>query len=111
MYLRTCNTLNLLNKLPSYEIISEIQSIGSLKQADIDENITSNINSKYYASHEFLNLKNNKSFNIIHSNLNGLEHKFDDYSTLLMKPNLTLISFALVKPHKEKMKILKLMFP
>ena len=74
------DNLNILYKLPSYEISSKVDSIATLKHADIDENVVSNINSRYYPRHEFAKIKTKESFNIIHSNVNGLESKFEDYN-------------------------------
>ena len=74
---------NNLDNLPSYDINSKVNSFGNLKDTDIDENLPSNINSKYYSCSEFENLNKRKAFNIVHSNLNGLESKFDDYTNFI----------------------------
>ena len=68
-----------LENLPSYITTSKAHSIDSLSESDIDENITTNINSRYYSANEFKTIENNNSFNILHSNLNGLESKFVEY--------------------------------
>ena len=56
-------------------------------QYDIDDNIVNNINSRYYSANEFKNMGTANSFNIIHSNLNGLENKIDDYHTFITNAN------------------------
>ena len=66
-----------LENLPTYEIASKAESFGSLSHSDIDVNLVNNIDSRYYSAHEFKNLKIPDSFNIFHSNLDGLESKFD----------------------------------
>ena len=60
---------SLEENLPSYEIESKAHSIDSLNQFDIDENIISNLSSRYYSAFEFKNIKKPNSFNILHSNL------------------------------------------
>ena len=73
------DSLKFLENLPSYISTSKAYSIDSLSESDIDENITTNINSRYYSANEFKTIKNNNSFNILHSSLNGLESKFVEY--------------------------------
>ena len=43
----------------------------------------SNIDSRYYSAHKFQSLEFKNSLNIFHSNLNGIEHKFDQLHTFL----------------------------
>ena len=72
------DSLEILDHLPSYNHISQACKVDSLTPNDPDENLVDRINSRYYSAHELKNLVNNKhSFNIIHSNLNGLEGKID----------------------------------
>ena len=75
--LNNSDSLDILDKLPSYEIISKAHGIDSLNDFDLDENIISNINSRYYSVHEYKSLNNKNSFNIFHTNLNGLGNKID----------------------------------
>ena len=72
-------SLKFLENLPSYKTTSKAYSIDSLSQSDVDENIITDINSRYYSANEFKTIKNNNLFNILHSNLNGLESKFVEY--------------------------------
>ena len=62
-------SLKFLENLPSYKTTSKAYNIDSLSQSDIDENIITNINSRYYSANEFKTIKNINSFNILHSNL------------------------------------------
>ena len=78
-----CESLKFLDSLPSYEITSKAYDIDSLNQFDIDENIINNINSRYFSAFEFKNIKKSHSFNILHSNLNGLENKFEEYHNFI----------------------------
>ena len=66
-----------LENLPNYDIFSKASDLDSLKQADVDENNITNINSRYYPAGEFKKMNNENSFNIFHTNVNGLEHKFN----------------------------------
>ena len=61
-----------------------------MKQVDIDENMISDINSKYYSCQEFQSLKIKRSFNIIHSNVNGLKKKLDDYNNFINNTNFDI---------------------
>ena len=66
--------------LPSFKCIAEtdkFMNIQTQKENDFDQNITSMLDSKYYSVHAFQQLKNHNNLNIFHSNVNGLESKFD----------------------------------
>ena len=84
------DNLNSLNNLPTYDITSKAHNIAFLNQFDIDKNFTDNINSRYYPVHEFTSLKNKDYFNILHSNLNGLESKFDEYQHFISSTYMDL---------------------
>ena len=84
------DSMNALENLPSYEITSKAVKFSSLKQYDIDENIVNNINSRYYSAHEFKSLSRQNSFNIFHSNLDGLENKFDSLHNFINSTKLDL---------------------
>ena len=72
------DSLEILDRLPSYEKTSQACQLDSLSSHDPDENLVDRINSRYYSAHELKKLStDNPSFNIIHSNLNGLEGKID----------------------------------
>ena len=65
------------DNLPSYKISSEAFKFNSLKQSDIDENLVDNLDTRYYSAHKFKTLTRHQSFNIFHSNLDGLENKYE----------------------------------
>ena len=73
------DSIKSLDYLPSYEIVSKAHNIEALNQYDVDANIINKITSRYYLAHEFKAIKKSDSFNILHSNLNGLENKFEEY--------------------------------
>ena len=76
--------------LPSYKIYSKASTFNSLKNSDIDENIVANLNSRYYTAHEFKTLKRDQSFNIFHSNLDGLENKFELLHNFITSSNMDI---------------------
>ena len=77
------NSSQLLDNLPSFDTTSKATKINSLADNDIDSNVSTNINSKYYSVHEFQSLEIGDNLNILHSNVNGYENKFDNYHTFL----------------------------
>ena len=83
-------SLKILDNLPTFDIYSKANSLDSLKQFDIDENVIIDINSRYYPVSEFQNLKLNNSFLIMHSNLNGLENKFDEYHNFVSNTKMDI---------------------
>ena len=62
------------NHMPEFSTSSNVDQIHNLLNHDIDENLTDNINCKYYTDNEMCNLNEpQKAFNIFHANVNGLE--------------------------------------
>ena len=90
------DSLKILENLPSYEITSKASDIDSLKQFDIDENTVTNINSRYYPAYEFQSLHPVNSFNLFHTNLNGLENKFEQLHNFVntTKMNIDIIGIS-----------------
>ena len=84
------DSLKYLENIPSYEIASKAYGIETLSQYDIDENIIADINSRYYTAHEFKSLHNTKSFNVFHSNFNGLENKFEQLHNFVSSSKLDI---------------------
>ena len=80
-----CENLKILEKLPSYEIISKAYGINSL-----DENIITNINSTYYPAHKFKTLNKNKSFNIFHTDSNELKNQIDQLQNFISTTTLNI---------------------
>ena len=79
--LNKSDTMRFFDMLPRFNIASQIPSLSNASN-DIDD-IADNIDSKYYPVHEFQNLKIQKSFNIFHSNVNGLDTHFDNLHDFL----------------------------
>ena len=47
------NSMKTLDNLPNFEIISKASKFDHLKDNGLDENMISNINSRYYSAHGF----------------------------------------------------------
>ena len=71
------DSMKSLENLPTFDITSQAANFDSLKQYDIDDNIIDNLNSRYYSAQEFQSLTANNTFNVFHTNLDGLGSKFD----------------------------------
>ena len=95
--------------LPSEEIISETSKFESLTH-DPDTDIPTLLNSKYHSVEAVQNLKQQKNFNIFHSNVNGLESKFNHLSNFLdgMKSPFDVI--AISETSEQKMTLLLLIY-
>ena len=63
--------------LPSFETISDTNKFSNFQQNEEDYNLPSHLDSKYYSVYDFQRLKIQRNFNVFHSNVNGLETKFD----------------------------------
>ena len=100
-----CDSMKSLEHLPSYEITSKASSFDSLKQSDLDENIIANIESRYFPAHEFKNLNKKDNFNIFHTNLNGLENKFELLHNFISstKLELDIINISETSQSEDKM--------
>ena len=84
------DSLKVLDNLPTYEIASKASEVEATNKFDIDENTICNIDSRYYTPHEFQALKKSKSFNLFHSNLNGLENKFEHVHNFVNGTNMDI---------------------
>ena len=69
--------------LPSLECIAETDKFLNIPNDDFDESISSMLNSKYYNVNDFQKLDFQNKLNIFHSNVNGLESKFDSLQDFL----------------------------
>ena len=84
-------TMRIFENLPTFEIVSEISKFSNTSSHDVDDNIHVNINDEYYPIdklHQKLdtsksNKRNNSTFNVFHSNLNGLEAHFENLHQFL----------------------------
>ena len=65
------------------EIINETRRFSDLLECDINNELPSKTSCKYYSVNEFQNLNTLKTFNIFHTNINGLGSKLDNLSEFL----------------------------
>ena len=77
------DTMEFCKTIPSLEIIQETASYEKYSLPDIDSTFPNLLTSKYHSVNEVQNLKIEEDFNIFHSNVNGLESKFENLHTFL----------------------------
>ena len=95
--------------LPSFERIAETEKFmafdllneGNDEANDIEQNISSLLDTKYYSVNAFQNLKNQNSLNIFHSNVNGLESKFDHLHEFLAGAKSPLDIIAITETSEQ----------
>ena len=99
------DSLKILDNLPSYEINSKVSSIESLSQCDIDENTVTNIDSRYYSALEFQSMEIKDSFNVFHSNFNGLENKIDQLHNFVNTTKMDLDIIGITETSQTGLKL------
>ena len=77
------NNMKCCEHLPKLEDVFETSKFSSFPNSNADFTLPSNLNSKYHSVYEFQKLKIQKNFNIFHSNVNGIESKFDTLENFL----------------------------
>ena len=82
-YLNTCNSLKLLNALPSFEIVAEVSAISEMQANEVDLNMVFQADCSYYKVQGIQKLKIDRNLNIFHTNINGLETKMDNLHEFL----------------------------
>ena len=90
--------------LPSFDCISMTDKFMSVQAHNVnnyDQNISSMLHSKYYRVNTFQQLKNNNKFNIFHSNVNGLESKFDSLHEFLAGASFALDIVAITETSEQ----------
>ena len=65
------------DSLPKFAIVNEVSKFSNQYDKEIDYNLPVCTSYKYYTVNEFQTLKNS-NLNIFHTNINGLESKFDN---------------------------------
>ena len=85
--INTCDRMNVIEYLPNEEILKELSQYPCFSQVsdnDDGELITPELlSSKYHTVHEFQNLNLEDRLNVFHSNVNGLECKFETLCAFL----------------------------
>ena len=76
------DSMSFFDMLPQLKVRSEILS-NEYNSNDIDQNITDYIDCKYYTVQDFKKLSLEKTLNIYHANVNGLDSHFDNLHEFL----------------------------
>ena len=105
--MNSVDSMNIFDMLPDDNVFSEAFKTNCLRIYDeddgnhnneIDEDIMDNINCKYYTCDEFFNHENSNSFNIVHSNVNGLRSHAENINEFIgHKKNTTINVFCLTE--------------
>ena len=64
--------------LPKFGIVKEVSKFSNQSDKEIDYNLPIRSSCKYYTVAEVQNLNIKDNFNLFHTNINGLESKFDN---------------------------------
>ena len=95
--INSCDTMELVNRLPSLEMIDETASFMKYSLPDSNLELPNLVNSKYHSVAEFQKLDISDNFNLFHSNANGLESKFDSLHTFLSGSNTSMDAVAITE--------------
>ena len=95
------DTMEFCKTIPTLEIIQETSSYEKYSLPDIDSTFPNLLTSKYHSVHEVQNLKIEKNLNIFHSNINGLETKFENLHCFLngSKSSMDIIALTETSEH------------
>ena len=101
------NTMKFCEFIPSFECIAETDKFTKFQlnvnenEDDFEENIPSLLDSKYYSVNSFQKLNNNNNLNIFHSNVNGLDSKFDSLNNFLAETKSDLDIIAITETSEQ----------
>ena len=94
-----------LQSLPSFEIIAEASKFSDPQSNDVDLNLAFLNDCTYYSVNELFKLSLNNNLNIFHTNINGLESKFDSLheflSSTYSKMDIIAITETSQKTHRK----------
>ena len=99
--LNSSETLGFFNTLPTFEIVSEVSKFSDFQSNEVDINMAFQIDCKYYSVNEYNKLKNNKYFNLFHSNVNSLEAKFGNFHEFLSSTSNKLDILAITETSEK----------
>ena len=84
------DSMKMFENLPKFEIKSKISKFSNLGSNDIDNNLTNNVNCKYYSVNDLhkqldekVSKKKENKFNVFHANVNGLDTHFENLHEFL----------------------------
>ena len=76
--LNNSNSLKFCESLPKFEVVSEVSKFANHSDNEPDYNLPVHTSCKYYTINEVQNLKTASNLNIFHTNVNGIESKFEN---------------------------------
>ena len=94
------DNMEFTNVLPSLETIHETSSYSKYSLPD-DDFYPKHLTSKYHSVYDFQNLKIVNDFSIFHSNVNGLESKFDNMNNFLVGCSSTIDIIAITETSEQ----------
>ena len=78
-----------VDSVPSFEVTSQLTNLPSLQDYDVDEHLSSAINSNYHTIQDLSNSNiSRKDFSLLHMNIRSLSCHFDDLHSLLVNLNV-----------------------
>ena len=84
------DSMEFCHALPNKDVISFSRNLTNFSQDDFDQNVPELLESDYHSINKFQNLNNKNKLNLFHSNVNGLESKFDNLCEFLSGINTPL---------------------
>ena len=93
------NSMKFCESLPNVDTIQLADDI--YQGAEHDQNISYLLDSKYHSVNTFQSLNSKNSFNLFHSNVNGLESKFDNLHEFLSSSNSEMSIIALTETSQK----------
>ena len=83
-------------------MVSEVSKFSNITCNEVDYNLPVHTTCKYYSANEFQNLKTSNNLNIFHTNINGLESKFDILHEFISNTSVELDIVAITETsHKN----------
>ena len=95
MNINNSDTLQFCDYLPTLKIVEETASFEKYSLPDPNLDLPNLVNSNYHSTNEFQNLDVAENFNIFHSNVNGLDSKFEALHTLLCNTSSSMDAIAI----------------
>ena len=71
------NSIRYCESLPAFEVVNEVSKFSNQSNNEVDYNLPARSTCKYYTVNEFQKVNMTNNLNIFHTNINGLEAKFD----------------------------------
>ena len=96
--------------LPKLEVVTEVSKFSNLSDNEVDYNLPILSSCKYYSVNEVQKLKNKDNFNIFHTNINGLESKFDNLFEFISSTTSEFDVIAITETSQKMMYYLQQMF-